>query len=171
MIIFPVSRARCFQHRYKYTHFREKLGHKIIGPANIDGHIVRHVIVVRLGLKQMNNQKLVAKYRSFFTFSISLKISLKISLYRLKKFDFYRVTRNMIDDPVICLHNYGASFLFKYAPNIFRMRVRIPAYPSIESSNATLIPFDECNNYIPPIVRSQWSLRLNLTPLFVYTSP
>lgn len=160
MIIFPVSRARCFQHRYKYTHFREKLGHKIIGPANIDGHIVRHVIVVRLGLKQMNNQKLVAKYRSFFTFSISLKISLKISLYR--------VTRNMIDDPVICLHNYGASFLFKCAPNIFRMRVRIPAYPSIESSNATLIPFDECNNYIPPIVRSQWSLRLNLTPLFVY---
>lgn len=44
---------------YIYTHFREKLGHKIIGPANIDGHIVRHVIIVRLGLKQMNDQKLV----------------------------------------------------------------------------------------------------------------
>lgn len=42
-----------------YTHLREEFGHEIIGPADVDGHIVRHVIVVRLGLKTDRHGSLV----------------------------------------------------------------------------------------------------------------
>ena len=35
-------------------YLREEFGHEIIVPADVDGHIVRHVIVVRLGLKQID---------------------------------------------------------------------------------------------------------------------
>lgn len=62
----------------RYTYLREEFGHEIIGPADVDGHIVRHVIVVRLGLKQINVCSLI-KASLFFrsvafgdTFSIFL---------------------------------------------------------------------------------------------------
>lgn len=39
---------------FRKTYLREKLRHKVVGLAHIDGHVVGRIVVVRLGLK---NQK------------------------------------------------------------------------------------------------------------------